>query len=136
MKPILDIQNLTMNYGALTAVDDVSFNLYPGQFMGLIGPNGSGKTSLLKCIAGAQIPTGGDILLEHIDVTRMTPAERFKSRVVTQISDNERLPEPDCIRQSSCRAASRRRAIRPAPFKNCRTFERYGQSAAGAVFHC
>lgn len=76
MNALLNVSQLSMKYGSLTAVDEASLQLMPGQFLGLIGPNGSGKSSLLKCIAGAQIATGGQVMLKGVDVTRMTPAER------------------------------------------------------------
>ncbi|MGC8658676.1 MAG: ABC transporter ATP-binding protein [Desulfomonilaceae bacterium] len=62
-----------MRFGALTAVQNVSFSLNPGEILGMIGPNGAGKTTLLNCIAGICRPTSGKIYVNGTDVTGMKP---------------------------------------------------------------
>ena len=61
MEPILDIKQLTMKFGGLTAVDRIDFAVMPGEIAALIGPNGAGKTTVFNCITGMYNPTGGDI---------------------------------------------------------------------------
>ncbi|MGF1536925.1 MAG: phosphonate C-P lyase system protein PhnK [Elainellaceae cyanobacterium] len=61
MQPILDVHNLTKAYGDRLACDRVSFDLYPGQVLGIIGESGSGKTTLLQSLA-RQVPLDGGIL--------------------------------------------------------------------------
>lgn len=61
--PYLSFRKIRKKYGSFTAVDDVSFDIAPGEFVALLGPSGCGKTTLLRAIAGLVTPTSGDILL-------------------------------------------------------------------------
>lgn len=62
--PLLDIQNLSKNYGARVGCRDVSFKLYPGEVMGIVGESGSGKSTLLNCMAGHLTPDSGRVLFD------------------------------------------------------------------------
>lgn len=64
MTPILAIEHLRKQFGALTAVDDVSFAVRPGICFGLLGPNGAGKTTTIEMIEGITAPTSGRILFK------------------------------------------------------------------------
>lgn len=68
-QPILSVNKLTKNFGGLIAVNDISFQVKKGELMGLIGPNGSGKTTMLNLISGAFKPSTGQINLESTDIT-------------------------------------------------------------------
>lgn len=61
MVALLDIRELTMDFGGLRAVDGVSLQVFPGEIVALIGPNGAGKTTLFNCVTGVYRPTGGDL---------------------------------------------------------------------------
>jgi iron complex transport system ATP-binding protein len=61
-------ESLTWKIGRKTIVDDVSFKAQPGQMLGLLGPNGSGKTSLLRLLAGLKAPDAGKVTLEGRDI--------------------------------------------------------------------
>lgn len=61
MTPVVDIQNVTKQYGANTVLKDVSLRCESGKIYGLIGRNGSGKTVLLKCVCGLVIPSDGEV---------------------------------------------------------------------------
>jgi branched-chain amino acid transport system ATP-binding protein len=66
-EPILQVEHLSMRFGGLVAVDDLSFIAQRGDITALIGPNGAGKTTVFNCITGFYKPTAGLIRLEHPD---------------------------------------------------------------------
>ena len=63
--PILTVEHLTMRFGGLVAVDDLSFNVGRGDITALIGPNGAGKTTVFNCVTGFYKPTEGRIVMRH-----------------------------------------------------------------------
>lgn len=65
-KPVLEIKNLTKVYAHKEALSEVSLTLESGRIVGLLGPNGSGKTTMIKIIAGLLTPTGGDVFIDGI----------------------------------------------------------------------
>ena len=65
--PLLKVDHLTMRFGGLTAVGDLSFEAQAGQITALIGPNGAGKTTVFNCITGFYKPTEGMITLTQPD---------------------------------------------------------------------
>lgn len=70
---LLSVQELRKSFGGLVAVDDLSFTVSAGEIMGLIGPNGSGKTTVLNLISGAFKPDAGLILFDGRDIAGMNP---------------------------------------------------------------
>jgi ABC-type branched-subunit amino acid transport system ATPase component/ABC-type branched-subunit amino acid transport system permease subunit len=72
-RPVLTIEGATKRFGALAAVNDVSFEVRPGEVLGLIGPNGAGKSTLLNLITGTAKPNAGRILFLDDDVTKLAP---------------------------------------------------------------
>ena len=67
--PLLDVRELSKEFGALRALDGVSFTIGRGDVVGLIGPNGAGKTTLLECIAGLMPPDRGTVLSTGVDLS-------------------------------------------------------------------
>jgi ABC-2 type transport system ATP-binding protein len=65
---MLEVQDVTKRYGALTAVSHVSFTVKPGEVLGYLGPNGSGKSTTVKMLVGLMPPTHGAILYRGIDI--------------------------------------------------------------------
>ncbi len=65
--PLLKIEHLTMRFGGLVAVNDLSFDVHKGEITALIGPNGAGKTTVFNCITGFYKPTEGRLGLKHPD---------------------------------------------------------------------
>jgi branched-chain amino acid transport system ATP-binding protein len=70
---ILNVKNLTMKFGNLTAVDDVSLSIRQGKIIGLIGPNGAGKTTFFNCLTGYLSPRSGSIQFNSHEITGLRP---------------------------------------------------------------
>jgi branched-chain amino acid transport system ATP-binding protein len=66
-QPLLKVEHLTMRFGGLVAVNDLSFDVHKGNITALIGPNGAGKTTVFNCITGFYKPTEGMMTLTHAD---------------------------------------------------------------------
>jgi branched-chain amino acid transport system ATP-binding protein len=75
---ILRVHGLTKQFGGLTAVDNVSFDIRRGEIFALIGPNGAGKTTLFNCVTGLFPPTHGDVVFDGRDITGFRPHQAAK----------------------------------------------------------
>lgn len=73
--PLLSCRNVGKSFGALTAVNDLSFEVKAGEILGIGGPNGAGKTTLFEVISGLNPASRGSILLAGQDITRLTPEQ-------------------------------------------------------------
>lgn len=73
--PVLQVRELRKSYGAIRAVDGVSFDVAPGEIFGVIGPNGSGKTTMFNSVLGQIASDGGTVHLNGRDVTNLAPLE-------------------------------------------------------------
>jgi branched-chain amino acid transport system ATP-binding protein len=69
----LRVENLSMSFGAIQALDKVSIRITKGCIHGIIGPNGSGKTTLFNCVTGSLKPTSGAVYLDDADITNQKP---------------------------------------------------------------
>jgi ABC-type branched-subunit amino acid transport system ATPase component len=78
---MLKVQSLTMNFGGLTALDNVSFTVDKGSIHGIIGPNGSGKTTLFNIINGIYKPTMGKVIFNNQDITGLDPSTISKAGI-------------------------------------------------------
>ena len=74
--PLLRIEGLRKQFGGYTAVDQLSLDIYQSEFFALLGPSGCGKTTLLRLIAGFELPDAGRILLDSIDLAQVPPHRR------------------------------------------------------------
>ena len=72
----LRLENLSKRYGEIQAVNEVSFELYPGETLALLGPSGCGKSTLLRLIAGLEEVDAGRIFLGDEEVTKRSPQKR------------------------------------------------------------
>src|SRR6195952_374624 len=69
---MLDVRGLSKRFGALRAVNEVSFAVEEGEILGLIGPNGSGKSTTFNCIAGFYAPSAGSVVFEGDEIAGLT----------------------------------------------------------------
>jgi branched-chain amino acid transport system ATP-binding protein len=94
--PVLTIEHLTMRFGGLVAIDDLSFNVGRGDITALIGPNGAGKTTVFNCVTGFYKPTEGRIVMnrsngEHYLLERMADFQISARAKVARTFQNIRL---------------------------------------------
>ncbi len=88
--PLLDTRNVTKRFGGFVALENVSMRVDKGERLGLIGPNGSGKTTMINCISGALFNDAGKIIFEGRDITAL-PAHR---RARLGIARSFQIPKP------------------------------------------
>jgi branched-chain amino acid transport system ATP-binding protein len=81
MKPVLQVKNLSMNFGGLKAIDNLEMDIKEEEIVAIIGPNGAGKTTLFNCITGIYEPTEGDIYI--------APPKKSKSIRLNRLKPNE-----------------------------------------------
>ena len=74
--PIIEIRSATKRFGSTVAVDDNSLEILAGEFFALLGPSGCGKTTLLRMLAGLEIPTSGQFLIDGEDMAGIPPNRR------------------------------------------------------------
>ena len=79
--PLIAVENLTMRFGGLTALDALSMSVREGEVLGLIGPNGSGKTTFFNVLTGLYKASGGRIVYRGEDIIGKTPQEIYRSGV-------------------------------------------------------
>ena len=72
---VLEVRELSKQFGGIHAVEGVSFDVNEGEILGIIGPNGSGKSTLFNCILGQLQPSGGEVRLDGRAVTGMRPCD-------------------------------------------------------------
>lgn len=70
--PILNVSNLVKRFGGFHALDGLSFHVVPGEILGLVGPNGSGKTTAINVISGLYAPDGGEVTFDGTDIGGVT----------------------------------------------------------------
>ncbi len=72
------LKHLTLSFGGVSVLNDVSADIRDGELLALIGPNGAGKTSLVNCISGFYRPEQGDVLFQGESISRLNPVKRFQ----------------------------------------------------------
>ena len=81
VKPIISFRNITKRWGSTVAVDNVSLDIMPGEFFALLGPSGCGKTTLLRMLAGLEVPSEGHVLIDGQDMADIPPNRRAVNMV-------------------------------------------------------
>lgn len=99
----IEVKKLTKKFGDFTALDDVSFTVAAGETLALLGPNGSGKTTSLKCLVGLTIPTSGRISIgDHDLATQAREAKSLMSYLPQRVSFHDQLTAREVL-QFYCR---------------------------------
>ncbi|SPF80640.1 ATP-binding cassette domain-containing protein [Pseudoprimorskyibacter insulae] len=81
--PLVEMRNMSISFGGINAVDDVSVDLYPGEVVGLLGHNGAGKSTLIKMLSGAYKPSGGQIFVDGNPVQIHSPRDARELNIET-----------------------------------------------------
>jgi branched-chain amino acid transport system ATP-binding protein len=109
----LEIEGLTVSYGAGVVVDSVSFRLEPGRCLAIVGANGAGKSSTMNCVAGRIRPDSGRVVLDGEDITRQR-AWRLAQKGLRAVPETKELfwslTVDENLRAGSAGLARRRRA--------------------------
>jgi ABC-2 type transport system ATP-binding protein len=84
-QPVVHVSAIRKSYGRTVAVDDVSFDVEPGEIFGLIGPNGAGKTTTMECVEGLRMPDHGVISVLGLDPTRQR--DKLQERIGVQLQE-------------------------------------------------
>ena len=111
--PLLEVAELTRDFGGLRAVAGLSFAVEPGEILGLIGPNGAGKTTVFNLITGFLRPTSGRILLEGVSLVGLRPHAVTRRGVARTFQIVKPFPRLS-VRENATLAAFLRHPARPA----------------------
>lgn len=85
--PRLQLRNINKSFGGVRALQNVDFEVYPGEVVGLVGDNGAGKSTLIKVMSGAYIPDDGEILIDNQPVTIASPQDSTQLGIETVYQD-------------------------------------------------
>ncbi len=97
--PLLAINELSAGYGALTVLDHLSMEINPGEFVAVVGPNGHGKSTLLKTISGLLPARQGRITLDSVDITRLRP-DRIVAAGIVHVPQGDLLFPDMTVREN------------------------------------
>src|SRR3990172_8307726 len=87
MEPMLSVKNVVKRFGGLTAVNQVSMDLYPGEVVGLVGDNAAGKSTLIKCVSGVYQKDEGEIYFQGHKVHYAQPIDARRAGIETIYQD-------------------------------------------------
>ena len=86
-EPILELRGISKRFGAVQALTEVDFEVYPGEVVALVGDNGAGKSTLIKCVAGTHMPDEGTIVFAGEEVRIHTPSDATRLGIETVYQD-------------------------------------------------
>jgi branched-chain amino acid transport system ATP-binding protein len=78
---VMQIRNIRKTFGTVVAVESVSFDVHRGEILGVIGPNGCGKSTMFNCVLGQYVPDTGNVDLMGVDVSKWSPVKRAKAGI-------------------------------------------------------
>src|SRR4030042_220585 len=83
----IEVKNLTKQFGDLTAVNQISFEVEKGEIFGFLGPNGAGKTTTIRMLTGLLTPDSGDIFIDGVDIRKNTIKAKMKMGVIPEMGN-------------------------------------------------
>jgi iron complex transport system ATP-binding protein len=95
---MLTIKNLSANYGSIAALRDISLSVSAGEMVALIGPNGAGKTTVIRAASGTLTPVAGEVLVNGLDISRLSPAKR--ARLMSVVPQARQMGGAYTVRQA------------------------------------
>ena len=94
---LLEVADLTMRFGGVTALENVSFRIKPGEILGLIGPNGAGKTTCFNVITGVYTPTSGSVVFDGGSLVGVKRHDITKKGVARTFHNIRLFPEMSAL---------------------------------------
>jgi len=92
-QPLYEARHISMSYGSVQALSDVSMALYPGEVLGLVGDNGAGKSTLIKVLSGVHPPDSGQLILDGVERHWKSPHDTIEAGVETLYQDSGLAPD-------------------------------------------
>lgn len=123
---LLEIKDLTKNFGGLTALDNLSFHLEKGEILGVIGPNGAGKTTLFNVVTGFYRPDEGAIFFNGEEITGLKPHQIAKRGMARTFQITQLFPNLTVLENVKIGAYSRFKSSREATQEALRVLETVG----------
>jgi branched-chain amino acid transport system ATP-binding protein len=124
--PLLEVSDLTKDFGGLRAVSHLSFSVEAGEILGLIGPNGAGKTTVFNLIAGSMPPTAGEIRLAGVSLVGLKPHAVTRRGVARTFQIVKPFPKLSVKENVTLAAFMRLPGRRDAEAEACRMLDRAG----------
>lgn len=119
---LLEARGLTKRFGGLVAIDSLDFRVEKGVILGIIGPNGAGKTTLFNLITGFIKPTGGKVIFNGKDITRLSPHRRASIGLVRNFQTTSLFNDMTCLESVMVAHHLSRKAWLPAQLLMSRGF--------------
>lgn len=109
----LDVAHVTLRFGGLTVLDDVSFAVAQGELLALIGPNGAGKTSVFNCVSGLYRPLSGSVRFQGRDIGGLKPHDVARLGIARTFQHGELFPHLTALENL---LVARHTRVRTGPF--------------------
>ena len=122
MNSLLQLNNITKSFGAVSALKSISFDLKPGEVHALLGENGAGKSTLIKVITGAHQPDSGKIEIDGREIPRLTPASAHAAGIAAIYQQPALFPDL-CVAENIALALEK-----PSPLRAIRWQNRHAQA--------
>ena len=113
---LLDFNNVTMRFGGVTALSDVSVKIFRGEILGLIGPNGAGKTTCFNVMTGVYQPTQGSVVFNGSDITKLKRFQITQSGIARTFQNIRLFSEMTAVENVMVGADARKTSSIPAAY--------------------